>query len=133
VQDTDNGLKERNMQRNPLMATLAIIALAPILLLTPASASAGGSTTPAGAKENEVVIDNFSFKPAKLTVKVGTKVNWVNHDDAPHTVTSKARPRTFDSGSLDTDGRYSQVFNRPGTYDYFCAIHPRMTGQIVVK
>jgi|SRR5262249_50619380 len=81
----------------------------------------------------QIVIDNFTFDPPTLTVSAGTKVTWVNHDDVPHTATSTAKPRQFDSGTLDTDGKFSHVFTAPGTYDYFCAVHPKMTGQIIVK
>lgn len=81
----------------------------------------------------EVVIDNFTFDPAKLTIKAGTKVTWTNHDDVPHTATSSVKPRAFDSGTLDTDEKFSYVFTTPGTYDYFCAVHPKMTAQIIVK
>jgi plastocyanin len=80
-----------------------------------------------------VVIDNFTFRPARLEVAAGTKVTWVNRDDLPHTATSSTRPRLFDSGTLDTDEQFAHVFTAPGTYDYFCALHPKMTGQIIVK
>ena len=99
----------------------------------------GAAPAPAkGVKEapqipGQVVIDNFTFQPARLVVAAGTKVTWVNQDDLPHTATSSTRPRLFDSGTLDTDEKFSHVFTRAGTYDYFCALHPRMTGQIVVK
>lgn len=81
----------------------------------------------------EVVIDNFTFDPPKLTIAAGTKVTWINHDDVPHTATSSTKPRAFDSGTLDTDQKFSFVFTTPGTYDYFCAVHPKMTGQVIVK
>jgi plastocyanin len=87
---------------------------------------------PKGAS-TEVVIDNFTFEPSKLTISAGTKVTWVNHDDVPHTATSTTKPRAFDSGTLDTDQKFSFVFATPGTYEYFCAVHPKMTGQIIVK
>ena len=81
----------------------------------------------------QVVIDNFTYAPVSLTVAVGTKVTWVNHDDVPHTVTSPSKPRILDSPTLDTDDQYSFEFKTAGTYDYFCAVHPKMTGQIIVK
>lgn len=87
----------------------------------------------ASADKYEVVIDNFAFKPKTLTVSAGATVTWVNRDDVPHTATARGEPRAFDSGSLDTDGRYSFVFKQPGTHDYFCAVHPHMTGKIIVK
>jgi plastocyanin len=82
---------------------------------------------------NQVVIDNFRFSPRTLTVPAGTKVTWINRDDVPHTATSTARPRAFDSKTLDTDDSFAHVFASPGTYDYFCAVHPHMTGTILVK
>jgi plastocyanin len=87
---------------------------------------------PKGAS-TEVVIDNFTFDPPKLTISAGTQVTWINHDDVPHTATSTTKPRAFDSGTLDTDQKFSHVFAAPGTYDYFCAVHPKMTGQVIVK
>ncbi|WP_082117914.1 cupredoxin family copper-binding protein [Pandoraea apista] len=82
---------------------------------------------------NAVHIDNFTFSPATLTVRAGTRVTWTNHDDEPHTVTSSGNPRAFASGALDTDGTFSFTFDKPGTYPYYCVIHPHMTGVIVVK
>ena len=82
---------------------------------------------------NQVIIDNFTFDPPTLTVSAGTQVTWINHDDVPHTATSSVKPRAFNSGTLDTDDQFSYVFNTPGTYEYFCAVHPKMTGRIVVK
>ena len=79
----------------------------------------------------EVGIDNFSFNPPTVTVAVGTTVTWVNHDEVPHTVT--ANDKAFASKALDTDDRFSHVFSVPGTYSYFCMVHPHMTGQIIVK
>lgn len=91
-------------------------------------------THPAVAAANpQVLIDNFTFQPATLTITPGTKVTWINRDDVPHTATSTSKPRVFDSGTLDTDDTYSFVFSNPGQYDYFCAVHPHMTGKIIVK
>jgi plastocyanin len=94
--------------------------------------------TSSGAKEmamnavpNQVIIDNFSFQPANLTVKAGTKVTWVNHDDVPHTATDT--DKRFNSKTLDTDDQFAFTFEQPGTYNYYCALHPKMTGQIIVK
>jgi len=80
---------------------------------------------------NQVVIENFSFVPATLTVKPGTKVTWVNRDDVPHTATDT--DKRFNSKTLDTDDQFAFTFSEPGTYNYFCALHPKMTGQIIVK
>jgi plastocyanin len=90
-------------------------------------------TTAAEERAAQVVIDNFAYSPREITVTPGTRVTWVNHDDVPHTVTSGVKPRTFDSGALDTDDTFSFVFRAPGTYDYFCAVHPHMTGKVIVK
>ena len=91
-----------------------------------------GPAQPAATAPNQVVIDNFTFNPPRLTVAAGTKVSWVNRDDVPHTVTSSAQPRVFHSGTLDTDQQFAYVFTTPGTYDYFCAVHPHMTAQVIV-
>jgi plastocyanin len=78
----------------------------------------------------EVKIDNFSFGPTTLTVAVGTTVTWVNHDDIPHTVVSTEG--VFKSKVLDTDEKFSFTFTKAGAFPYFCSIHPKMTGRIVV-
>src|SRR5436305_941763 len=91
------------------------------------------AAVPSGAAPNEVIIDQFTFRPASLAVPMGTRVTWVNRDDVPHTATSTARPKAFDSGTLDTDDRFSHVFTKPGTYKYYCAVHPRMVAQVIVK
>ena len=81
----------------------------------------------------EVKIDNFSFGPATLTVPVGTAVTWTNRDDIPHTIVSTDDPKTFKSKVLDTDEKFSFTFSKPGTYPYFCSIHPKMTGKVIVQ
>lgn len=83
------------------------------------------------ADANEIVIQNFAFEPATLTVKVGTKVTWVNRDDEPHTAT--ATDKRFNSKTLENGDRFSTEFTAPGTYKYYCALHPKMTGQVIVK
>jgi amicyanin len=79
----------------------------------------------------DVVVDNFSFTPATAAVPVGTTVTWTNHDDIPHNVVSPEQ--TFKSPVLDTDETFSHTFDAAGTYKYYCSIHPRMTGQVVVR
>jgi len=86
-----------------------------------------GEASPA----TEVKIDNFSFGPAELTVRVGTTVKWTNRDDIPHTVVST--DKVFKSKVLDTDETFSFTFSTAGTYPYFCSIHPKMTGKVVVQ
>jgi len=85
----------------------------------------------AGADGTRVVVDNFSFAPATATVPVGTTVTWTNHDDIPHNVVSPEQK--FKSPVLDTDEMFSHTFDVAGTYKYYCSIHPRMTGQVVVR
>lgn len=86
---------------------------------------------PTSAAKDQIVIENFSFKPATVTVKPGTTVTWVNRDNEPHTVSDS--DKRFKSGAMDTDEHFSYTFAATGTYNYFCAIHPRMTGQIIVR
>jgi plastocyanin len=81
----------------------------------------------------EVKIDNFSFGPAAVTVPVGTTVTWTNRDDIPHTVVSTDDPKAFKSKVLDTDEKFSFTFSKAGTYAYFCSIHPKMTGKVIVQ
>lgn len=81
----------------------------------------------------EVKIDNFSFGPATLTVPIGTTITWINHDDIPHTVVSTDDPKAFKSKVLDTDEKFSFTFSKAGTFPYFCSIHPKMTGKVVVQ
>ena len=88
------------------------------------------AVSPVRAEEIEVKIDNFTYNPQTITVKPGTTVVWINHDDIPHTVTSKTG--AFKSKALDTDDTFSFTFTTPGSYAYFCALHPHMTGSIVV-
>ena len=84
------------------------------------------------AKEvsQEIKIDNFSFAPKTLTVKTGTVVTWTNRDDIPHNVVSTEKK--FSSPVLDTDQKFSFEFREPGSYPYFCKIHPMMTGNVTV-
>ncbi len=105
-----------------------------VVLIAAAFAATGraGSDEPAAAPmAATVTIDNFSFAPATLTVKAGTTVTWTNKDDMPHTVVST--DKSFASQALDTDEAFTYTFRSPGTFDYFCSIHPRMTGRVVVE
>ncbi len=83
------------------------------------------------ASTAEVKIDNFVFGPAAITVPAGTTVTWINQDDIPHTVVST--DKVFKSKVLDTDEKFSFTFSKPGEYPYFCSIHPKMTGKVVVQ
>jgi plastocyanin len=75
-------------------------------------------------------ISGFAFKPASLTVRVGTTVRWTNRDAAPHTVS--ATSGAFGSKQLGLGGTYARRFDRPGTFAYLCALHPQMKGRVVV-
>jgi plastocyanin len=92
---------------------------------------AGEAAVQAAANPAAVRIDNFNFTPPALVVAPGTTVTWTNADDTPHTVREK--DGKFKSAALDTDDTFSQTFTAPGEYQYFCSIHPRMVGKIVVK
>ena len=81
----------------------------------------------------QVVIDNFAYAPREITVAAGTRVHLGQPRRLPHTVTSTTKPRTLDSGAMDTDAPSPSSFDGPGTYEYFCAIHPHMTGKVIVK
>ena len=114
-----------NMRRQA--STLAIVVALGLVL--------AGLTVAASAQSKpdlrEVSIDNFSFGPTELTVMAGDTVTWTNRDDIPHTVVST--DKVFKSKVLDTDEKFSFTFTTPGTYPYFCSIHPKMTGKVVVR
>jgi plastocyanin len=85
-----------------------------------------------GAKKNQIVIKDFHFNPQVLTVKSGEKITWINRDEEPHLVVSVEK-QFKKSGPLDTDQEFTITAGAPGTYTYFCSIHPKMTGKIVVE
>lgn len=128
-------------RRRSLLRALAcppIAALATIVLVHPAAAvAASNGTGDASASANNgptyrVEIHDFAFAPKELTVPAGARIVWVNRDDEPHTVVSAAgafKP----SQALDTDDSFTTVLDKPGTYAYFCGIHPMMVGKIVVR
>jgi plastocyanin len=90
-----------------------------------------GAGATQGAPATEVTIDNFAFTPGVITVKAGTEVTWVNHDDIPHTVDSTQGK--FKSEALDTGEQFKFRFTDPGEYPFYCRIHPKMTGKIIVQ
>ena len=100
------------------------------MLLLAGSPSVTANDQPSAATA-EVKIDNFSFGPETLTVAVGTTVTWTNRDDIPHTVVST--DGVFKSKVRDTDEKFSYTFTKAGTYPYFCSVHPKMTGKVVVQ
>jgi amicyanin len=83
------------------------------------------------AADLEVKIDQFAFDPQRVTVKAGTTVTWTNEDDVPHAIASSNK--LFKSKALDTNDKFSFTFTTPGTYEYFCSLHPHMTGAVVVE
>jgi plastocyanin len=95
------------------------------------TAAAGPWAAAAPDAQIEVKIDQFTFSPQQITVKVGTTITWTNEDDIPHTVAASSR--LFRSKALDTHDKFSFTFTTPGTYEYFCSLHPHMTGTIAVE
>jgi plastocyanin len=85
----------------------------------------------AQAADTDVKIDNFAFAPRRVIVKAGTTVTWINDDGIPHTIVSSTK--LFKSNALDTKDKFSVTFATPGAYEYFCSLHPHMTGTIVVE
>ena len=112
--------------RNALVAAALGAACAPLLavVILPALAQKPA----AGA----ISIDNFTFNPKQITVKAGTAVTWTNHDDIPHGIASSSNTFTR-SKALTTDDSFSFTFTTPGTYQYFCYLHPNMVGTVVVE
>jgi plastocyanin len=84
------------------------------------------------SKQNRIEIKDFAFNPQTITVKSGEKVTWINRDDEPHTIVSVGK-QFKKSTALDTDQEFTITVGAPGTYDYFCSVHPKMTGTIVVE
>jgi plastocyanin len=94
---------------------------------------ATAATASVAVPDATVTVDNFTFGPNALTVPAGTRVVWTNQDDIPHKVVEDADVRRFKSPALDTGDSFSFVFAQPGTYHYFCSLHPRMQGTVVVR
>jgi plastocyanin len=95
------------------------------------AAAPGPRAAAAPDAQIEVKIDQFTFSPQQITVKAGTTVTWTNEDDIPHTVAASSR--LFRSKALDTHDKFSFTFTTTGTYEYFCSLHPHMTGTIAVE
>jgi len=103
------------------MRTLRAFAICTLLL-----------SAPAYAEDSQVSIKDHLFTPSVLTINAGTKVTWTNHDQDPHTVVESGTPKPFHSSALDTNDTFSYTFTEPGTYKYFCTLHPTMAGKVVV-
>lgn len=110
-----------------ILGALLILAVSCYGGAEPAPAPAPGPT----ASATEVTIQGFAFRPNTITVPVGTTVTWMHKDSAPHTVTS--REPLFDSGTIRNGDTFSYTFDQPGTYAYYCSIHPSMTAEIIVE
>jgi plastocyanin len=108
-----------------------ILCVAASIVLAWAALPTVQKSAAAGPPTIDVKIDNFAFTPATLTVKAGTQITWTNGDDIPHTVVSD--DQSFKSKVLDTDEKFTFTASKPGTYSYFCSIHPKMTGKLVVE
>jgi plastocyanin len=120
------------MQRNRIWRASSVLSMMMGFLLLAISVNTIASAQQQSpAKTAEVKIDNFSFGPAAVTVAVGTTITWTNHDDIPHTVVST--DGVFKSKVLDTDEKFTFTFDKPGAYPYFCSIHPKMTGKVIVQ
>ncbi len=110
---------------------LSLVILAALVFCARPGNTFGATPDDKPTAEVAVKIDNFSFSPATITVPAGTTVRWTNRDDIPHTVVSD--DKIFKSKPLDTDEQFTYTFSKPGTYSYFCSIHPKMTGKVVVQ
>ena len=109
------------------MASLALRRLGRLAIAAAISLCLSGAHA---VETTNVMIDNFTFEPAQLTVKIGSTVTWKNRDDIPHTVVSAGK---FRSKTMDTDDSYSFTFTAAGDYKYFCSLHPHMTGTVKVE
>ena len=118
------------MKRTKWVVALSTTILSTVLIMGISSPKLAVRADNKPALGTEVKIDNFSFGP-DLTIAAGTTVTWTNLDDAPHVVASDTN--LFKSKALDTDDRYSYTFTKPGTYVYYCTVHPRMTAKVVVQ
>jgi len=119
--------EHRNSKVAVCTAGLVMLALTSFAALTERRARAADQPP----SNTEVKIDNFTFQAPSVTITAGTQVTWTNRDDMPHAIASD--DKLFKSKALDTDEKFSFTFATPGKYHYFCSIHPKMTGEVVVK
>jgi plastocyanin len=130
-----NHSVEQPARRAVMGLMLAAASTAAVRIAAAGAAAAiptGWASKAQAAAPAEVSISNFSFQPGLLAVKAGAKVTWTNRDTTPHTITSTDK-RFVSSSGLDTNDQYSYVFDKPGTYDYFCSLHPMMVGKVTVQ
>src|SRR6266496_2145577 len=122
----ENATMRKNLFFSVLVVALPL-ALAAVLILHPTRAKSDDTK----AAPAEVRVDNFTFGPDTLTVPANSTVTWINKDDVPHVIASN--DGLFKSKALDTDDKYSYTFAKAGTYSYYCSIHPKMIGKVVVQ
>jgi plastocyanin len=122
-----NQMKPNN-KRIALLCGLTVLNLA----LSAIGGETKASEAATGGSQNRIEIKDFHFEPQTLTVKAGEKITWVNKDEEPHTVVSVEK-QFKKSTALDTDQEFTITADKPGTYTYFCSVHPKMTGTIIVK
>ena len=106
-----------------VLTLVGVTVLCLIAAISPSSAAPPDST--------QIVIKDFTFVLSSVTVKAGSTVTWVNKDDEPHSIVSDTG--LFRSGAVDTNESYSFKLDKPGTYPYHCALHPRMVATIIVQ
>ena len=116
--------------KNKTAALLCGIAFLNLSLFAQAGEMKNDDST--SSKQNRIEIKDFAFNPQTLTVKSGEKVTWINRDEEPHTIVSVGK-QFKKSTALDTDQEFTITAGAPGTYNYFCSVHPKMTGTIVVE
>jgi plastocyanin len=116
--------------KNKIAVLLCGIAFLNLSLLAIAGEMKNDDST--SSKQNRIEIKDFAFNPQTITVKSGEKVTWVNRDEEPHTIVSVGK-QFKKSTALDTDQEFTITAGAPGTYEYFCSVHPKMTGTIVVE
>ena len=125
----------RNIKTNQSVvftwSALALVAIVSIMTLRGALGIVHAANAEPSTGSTEVKIDNFAFTPGVITVKAGTQVTWINHDDIPHTVDSTEGK--FKSAAMDTEDKFQFRFTEPGEYPFFCRMHPKMTGKIIVQ
>src|SRR6516162_3979779 len=128
--------RKANLALATLVLSAALLALiAAAGFPSPASAGRPANSASAPPKVVTVVIDEFKFEPAAVTVHAGDTVEWKNDDFVPHTATadSEAQKPAFDSGTIDTGAAWRYVARKKGTYNYSCTFHPNMTGKLIVQ
>lgn len=122
----------QTMKKALFSVTTAALLVLSFGLWNTSHAKAVASEPGSSSGKYQIKIDNFSFAPATLTVPAGTSVTWVNQDDVPHTILS-SEGKTLKSPVLDTDEKFYFTFTKAGTYPYYCSIHPRMAGKVIVQ